>query len=214
LGAVTIHTTEHFLAALAGLSIDNIIAEMDGAELPGVDGSAKEFVELLKKAVPVEQDAPKRVIEVKETLRCLGDGSTLTVFPHQALRISYTLSYDDPAIGTQFFDVIVNEDVFEREIAPARTFCRKSEALMLLISGLGRGANYRNTLIMGRRGPFWNSLRFPNEPARHKVLDLIGDLCLTGAAVKGHIVAMKSGHRLNMELVAKLRALTKGETYG
>jgi len=205
--AFEIHTTEHFLSALAGLSIDNITAEMDGPELPGLDGSAKEFVALLKKAGTTEQDAPKKAIEIKEPLWCAGDGSMLAVFPNEALRISYTLSYDDPAIGTQFFDVTIDEAVFEREVAPARTFCRKSEALMLLASGLGKGASYKNTLIMGRRGPFGNRLRFPNEPARHKVLDLIGDLCLTGAAVKGHVVAIKSGHRLNLELVRRLRQL-------
>jgi len=202
-----VQTTEHFLAAVAGLSIDNITAEIDAPELPGLDGSAREFVELIKRCGIIEQDAPKKVIEVKEPIRCAGEGSFLEVFPHELLRISYTLSYEDPAIGTQFFDVTLDEGVFELEIAPARTFCRKSEALMLLASGLGKGASYKNTLIMGRRGPWGNSLRFPNEPARHKVLDLIGDLSLAGAAVRGHIVAVKSGHRLNMELVRRLRQL-------
>jgi UDP-3-O-[3-hydroxymyristoyl] N-acetylglucosamine deacetylase/3-hydroxyacyl-[acyl-carrier-protein] dehydratase len=206
-GPVEIHTAEHLLAALSGLSIDNITAEIDGAELPGMDGSAREFVAALKKAGIVEQDAPKRTIEIKEPLWCRDEEALLAAFPDENLRISYTLSYEDPAIGTQFFDILVNEESFTREIAPARTFCRKAEALALLASGLGKGASHRNTLIMGRRGPFGNRLRFPNEPARHKALDLMGDLYLAGASVKGRIVAVKSGHRLNIELARRLKQL-------
>ena len=95
--------------------------------------------------------------------------------------------------------------MFKREIAPARTFCMQKEALFLRMLGLGRGANYKNTLIMGNAGPLGNSLRFPDEPVRHKILDLIGDLYILGAPVNAHIVAVKSGHALNMELVKKVR---------
>lgn len=204
-GPLQIQTTEHLLSALAGLSIDNIVIELDNVELPGLDGSAKGFVDAVKQAGIVEQSAPRKVIEVKSPVWC-GDASkdsVLVVLPSEEFRVSYTLSY--PGIGTQFFSTIVNEKSFEAEIAPARTFCFEAEALELLKRGLGKGANYDNTLVMGANGPIKNTLRFSDEPARHKVLDLIGDLYLAGAAVKGHVIAIKSGHRLNMELVKRLK---------
>ncbi len=128
----------------------------------------------------------------------------LAVFPDDNFKVSYTLAY--PGIGTQFFSAIVDEDIFEREIAPARTFCSEREAMELLKMGLGKGANYENTLVMGPKGPINNTLRFSDEPVRHKVLDLIGDLYLAGEFIKGHVVAIKSGHKLNMELVNRLKA--------
>ena len=116
------------------------------------------------------------------------------------------MSYERAALGTQYFSVTVSDEaVFEREIAPARTFCLEEEAMELLRRGLGKGANYGNTLVMGVNGPVKNSLRFPNEPVRHKILDLIGDLCLAGKPLKGRVVAIKSGHKLNLELVRKLK---------
>jgi UDP-3-O-acyl N-acetylglucosamine deacetylase len=202
-GPMQIQTTEHLLAALSGLSIDNITAELDNVELPGLDGSASGYVEALKKAGIVEQDAEKPVIALKSPVWCGGKDALIVAVPDEAFRVSYTLSY--PGIGTQFFSVTVDEKSFVSEIAPARTFCSEMEALELLKRGLGKGANYENTLVMGASGPVNNSLRFPDEPARHKVLDLIGDLCLAGAGLKGHFIAQKSGHRLNMELVKLIK---------
>lgn len=209
-GPLEIQTTEHLLAALSGLSIDNIVIEMDNIELPGLDGSSKGFVEVLKKAGVVEQDAPKRILRIDEPLWTGAGDSLLAVFPDEDFRISYTLSYDNQRLGTQFFSIILNEETFENEIAPARTFCLEEEALELLRRGLGKGANYDNTLVIGKDGPIKNNLRFPNEPVRHKILDIIGDLYLLGSPIKGHVIAVKSGHRLNMELVRKL----KGAGYG
>lgn len=202
-GALQIQTTEHLLAALAGLSIDNIIIELDSIELPGLDGSAKVFTDAIRKAGIVEQDALKEAIEIEEPIWCRDRDAAIVALPADVLRISYTLSY--PGIGTQFFDIELTEEKFESQIAPARTFCFEAEALELLRRGLGKGANYENTLVMGPGGPINNTLRFYDEPVRHKVLDLIGDLCLAGAALKGHVIAVKSGHRLNMELVKKLK---------
>jgi UDP-3-O-acyl N-acetylglucosamine deacetylase len=199
-----IQTTEHLLAALSGAGIDNIIIEMDNIEPPGADGSAKVFLEAVKKAGVVEQDAPKNIFAVKNPVWCASGDSLLAVFPDDEFKISYTLSY--PGIGTQFFSAVINEKIFENEIASARTFCSEAEAAELIKRGLGKGANYENTLVMGLKGPINNTLRFPDEPVRHKVLDLIGDLYLAGEGIKGHVVAIKSGHKLNMELVGKLKA--------
>ena len=204
-GSLEIQTTEHFLASLAGLGIDNIVAEIDNVELPGLDGSAKGFAELIKKAGTIEQDAPKRILKVDEPVWCAAGDAFLAVFPDEDFKISYTLSYDNPELGTQFFTVILNEESFTKEIAPARTFCLEAEVAPLLKKGLGKGANYDNTLVIGKDGPVKNAFRFSNEPVRHKVLDLIGDLYLLGMPLKGHVIALKSGHRLNMELVRKLK---------
>lgn len=206
-GPLQVQTTEHLLAALSGLGIDNAAIEMDNAELPGLDGSAKEYVDAIKKAGMVEQPAERKEFFVKEPVWVEGDGSMLAVFPSEDFKISYTLSYANPALGTMLFNSKIDEEVFSREIAPARTFCMQKEALMLLICGIGRGATFENALVIGRKGPIKNKFRFPDEPVRHKTLDLMGDLYLLGMPIRGHVVAVKSGHRLNMELVKKLKAL-------
>jgi UDP-3-O-acyl N-acetylglucosamine deacetylase len=206
MGPLQIQTTEHLLAALSGLGIDNIVIETDNVELPGLDGSAKGFLDLLASAKIVEQDAPREVLEIKEVVWCGREDSMIAVFPSDNFKVSYTLSYKNPAIGTQFLSIDIDKKSFETQIAPARTFCLEEEAMELLKRGLGKGANYDNTLVIGKSGPVKNTPRFADEPVRHKVLDLIGDLCLLCAQVKGHVVAIKSGHRLNMELVAKLKS--------
>jgi UDP-3-O-acyl N-acetylglucosamine deacetylase len=204
-GPLQVQTTEHLMAALSGLSIDNIIAEVDAAELPGLDGSAEGFVEAIKKCGIAEQDAPREFLELREAVWCGGKDNFIAVFPDDNFRVSYTMSYKEPGLGTQFFGIVVNEKSFENEIARARTFCLEEEALRLLKMGLGKGADYENTLVMGKSGPVKNTLRFPDEPVRHKILDLIGDLYLIGMPLKAHVVAIKSGHALNLELVKKLR---------
>ena len=209
MGPIQVQTIEHLLAALSGLSIDNIVIEVDNIELPGLDGSAKNFLEILKKAKVTEQNAPKRILKIDEAVWCKSEDALLAVFPDKDFRISYVLSYDSPSLGTQFFSIILNEERFESDVSPARTFCLEKEAPELLKRGLGLGANYENTLVIGENGPVNNTFRFPNEPVRHKILDLIGDLYLLGMSIKGHVVAIKSGHGLNMELVRKLKV-----TYG
>ena len=205
MGPLQIQTTEHLMAALSGLSIDNIIIELNGAELPGLDGSAREFVEAIKKCGIAGQDAPRKFLELNKAEWCEGKDNFIAALPYDGFRVSYTMSYKASALGTQFFSIVLDEKNFENEIAPARTFCLEEEALGLLKMGLGKGANYENTLVMGKSGPIKNTLRFPDEPVRHKVLDLIGDLCLIGMPLKAHVVAIKSGHALNLELVKKLK---------
>lgn len=208
-GPLQIQTIEHLLSAFAALSISNIVIELDNVELPGLDGSAREYLALLRGAGIAEQGASQEALIVAAPVWCAGDsragGAFLAAFPSDRLRISYTLSYDCPSIGDQYLDIVVDERGFEKSIAPARTFCLEKEALVLMTQGLGKGANYENTLVMGDAGPVKTALRFPDEPVRHKVLDLIGDLYLTGMPVRAHIVAVKSGHALNMELVKKLK---------
>ena len=201
-----VETVEHMSAALWGAESDNIKIELDSSEPPAMDGSSSEFLEALKKAGIKTQSAERKFIEIKKPLWIEDGESFLGIFPSRTFKISYVLEYPNPAIGRQFFSETVDSEIFRNKIAPARTFCLKEEADLLLKQGYGKGANLKNTLVMTKDGPLENTLRFPDEPVRHKVLDLIGDLYLLGKPVKGRLIAIRSGHKLNLELVKKLRA--------
>lgn len=203
--AVAVATIEHFLSALHGLEIDNLTVEISGEELPGLDGSSLAFVRAIKAAGLVEQEAPRNFIEVLEPLSVHRDGASLLVVPYPGFRVSYSLSYPDSFLRSQFFSTEVTPETFEKEIAPCRTFCLEEEAQALQSQGYGKGANYENTLVIGAQGPVDNKFHFPDEPARHKVLDLIGDMYLLGCPVKGHFFAVRSGHTLNIELLKKIQ---------
>jgi UDP-3-O-[3-hydroxymyristoyl] N-acetylglucosamine deacetylase/3-hydroxyacyl-[acyl-carrier-protein] dehydratase len=205
-GDVTISTVEHVLAAVSGLGIDNLIIELDAAEPAESDGSSAPFVKVLKEAGIVEQDAPKRYIEVKNPIALTENGVQMVALPHDGLRISFTAHYDHPLIGTQYASFDVSQEVFETEIAPARTFSLLKDIEDLRSRGLIKGGSLENSIVIGDReimneGP----LRFSDEFVRHKVLDLLGDLCLLGMPVKAHIISVKSGHASNIKLVKLLK---------
>lgn len=199
-----VQTVEHLMATLSSLGIDNIDVEIDSNELPGLDGSAVNFVEALEKAGIKEQDKERYVYAVKGTISIEEAGSSITIVPAKEFKVSYTLNYDHPLLEAQFLELAVTSDSFKSEIAPARTFCLESEAAELQSQGLGLGANYENTLVVGKEGVIRNKLRFKDEFVRHKILDLIGDLYLAGCPIKGHVIALKSGHSLNLKIAAKL----------
>lgn len=216
-GDVEVFTVEHVLAALGGLGIDNLIIEIDGSEAPNADGSALPFVEVLQKAGIREQEAEKRVFRIESPMGVReGDMSLMALPEDDALWISYVLQYDWPGIGTQYVAVELDEEAFCKEVAPARTFSPEEEVKELQELGLGKGASYDTALIVKKTGEVEdNKLRFPDEFVRHKVLDLIGDLFLLGAQIRGRIVAMRSGHALNAKLVAAMREkMVKGEGGG
>jgi UDP-3-O-[3-hydroxymyristoyl] N-acetylglucosamine deacetylase/3-hydroxyacyl-[acyl-carrier-protein] dehydratase len=202
---------EHFLSAVAGMAIDNLEVEINGSEMPHVDGSALPFVAALKKAEFAEQNAPKKVISITRPVSLTIDDSSIVALPAPSgLTISCTLLYDSPFVGSQNLTVRVTEDEYEKGIAPARTFCLASEVQALLDQGLGKGANYSNTLVVGENGPLENTLRFHDEYVRHKMLDILGDLYLLGAFLRARVVAVKSGHTLNMRFVKKLLKVVAG----
>jgi UDP-3-O-[3-hydroxymyristoyl] N-acetylglucosamine deacetylase/3-hydroxyacyl-[acyl-carrier-protein] dehydratase len=203
-GDVQIYTVEHLMSALAGLGIDNLLVEMDNTELPGLDGSGIEFLQALKKSGIVDQNAEKEYIDIQEPICVNNNGSSILIVPDQELKISYSLSYRHPYLGSQFFSTVVNSETYEKEIAPCRTFCLEEETRELRLSGLGKGANNHNTLVVGQHGVIDNEVRFPDEFARHKVLDVIGDLYLLGKPIRGNIFAVKSGHSLNIALLKKI----------
>ncbi len=200
-----VHTIEHLMAAFFGLGIDNVLIEINNNEVPGLDGSAASFIEVLKKAGIVEQSVPRRTYKVNAPLWVEDDDAVVVVLPSSDFKISYTLKYDHPLLGSQHMDIKFDSETFEKELAPARTFCLQEEADTLIKNGMGKGASYENTLVVSKEGVVNNKLRFENEFIRHKILDLIGDLSLLGTMIKGHVIAVKSGHTLNMKLVRKIK---------
>lgn len=207
-GPVYIETVEHVLAALWGAEIDNIRIELDSSEPPALDGSSLQFLNAIKKAGIKEESAARNFIEIKEPLWLEDKESFLGIFPSSVFKISYILDHPGTVIGRQVFSKVLDTDNFEREVAPARTFCLKEEAEALLRQGYGRGADVKNTLVMDKGGPRDNVLRFPDEPVRHKVLDLLGDLYILGRPIKGRLIAVRSGHKLNLKLVKKIKNKT------
>ncbi len=206
---------EHVLAALAGLRIDNCRIELDAPEPPGLDGSARGFVDALVRAGLQLQPASRPVWAVNAPLVLEQGGATLTLHPlaGDELRIRYFLDYGAfSPLGRQTHTQEITPGEFVRGVADCRTFLLESEAAELRRQGLGKRTTTADLLVFGPHGPLDNTLRYANEPARHKVLDLVGDLALLGADLRGHVVAYRSGHPLNVELVRALyRRLSRSE---
>ncbi len=160
---VEIHTIEHIMSALCGTGIDNIIVELDSEELPGLDGSAQGFADLVKKAGIKEQNAEKEYFTPRIPIWLEENDRSLVLLPHDSFEVSYTLSYENPLLSSQFMSVNISSEIFEKEIAPARTFCLNEEVEALKKMGLGKGANYKNTIVIGKKGIISNKLRFSNE---------------------------------------------------
>jgi len=201
---VQVYTVEHLLAGLFGSGIDNLDIEIDNSEVCGLDGSSKGFIDALSAAGICEQEKERKYITVKEPVMVQDSGASIAIFPSDKLKISYTLDYNNHFIKSDFLEIAVDSELFKKDIAPARTFCLEEEVEELKKKGLGKGANYENALVVGKKGVINNELRFEDEFIRHKVLDLLGDLYILGHPLKGHIIAMKSGHSLNLKLVKKI----------
>lgn len=212
-GTVAIETVEHCLSACAGLDLDNLQIELNANEMPAMDGSSLMFVQELRKAGIREQEPLRTPYVISEVIRVVDGDSELVALPpldsqqQEHLEISYDLDYGPGnPIGGQSYRVLVTPESFEANIAPARTFVLEEEAVKLCEAGLGSHLRHEDILVFGKDGPIDNRLRFPDECARHKILDLIGDLSLFGSPIAGRIFARKSGHSLNHTLA---RALVK-----
>jgi UDP-3-O-acyl N-acetylglucosamine deacetylase len=204
---VRVEMVEHILAALAGLGVDNCEVWVDAEEMPGCDGSSREFVAAIDSAGIVEQRAPVQQIVVGRPIRVVGADSWIAAAPARGagLSVSFEIDFGETSpIGRQRYALDVTPSAFRRELAACRTFIPQEAAQAMREQGLGQRVTPNDLLIFGPRGPIDNELRFPDECARHKVLDVVGDLALTGCDVIGHIVAYRSGHRLHAELAAKL----------
>lgn len=204
-GSVKVHTVEHVISALTGMGVDNAIVEMDANEPPIADGSAKPFVECIKKAGIAEQDAVRKVFEIREPIHQeTGNGSLITVVPDKSFRISCTQVGPDGRM-TQFFSVEITPENYEKEIAAARTFVFYEDVEPLLEKGLIKGGSLENAVVVkGDSVMSKEPMRFPEEFARHKILDLIGDLMLGGKRIMGHVIAVRPGHGPNTEMARKL----------
>lgn len=205
-GGAEVHTVEHVLSALTGLGIDNVLVELNGDEAPEPpDGSTRAFVALLREAGIVEQETPRRPITLTEPV-ALSDGPIqIVALPHDRLRLSFTLVYDNALIGTQHASFDVSPESYADEIAPARTFALFEEVEALRAAGLIKGGTEQNALVVkGDRLLDDQTLRFPDEFVRHKILDLLGDLSLLGRPLHAHVIAVRSGHAANVRFVQKL----------
>ncbi|MBM3262963.1 MAG: bifunctional UDP-3-O-[3-hydroxymyristoyl] N-acetylglucosamine deacetylase/3-hydroxyacyl-ACP dehydratase [candidate division Zixibacteria bacterium] len=238
-----VHTVEHALAAIAGLEIDNVLIELNGAEPPAGDGSSLPFVEALQQAGIVEQDSPRDYVEIESPiLYSERDGDLLrelVVLPSDDFRITFMVDYKKPTIGSQYTVLFSLENEFVTQFAPARTWTFLSEVKTLWQRGLIKGGSLESAIVMadidlppgelaelkelfcitgevavgpdGILGP--SRLRFDNEPCRHKALDLIGDLALLGAPIKAHVLAARSSHAANIELVRRIRSAYKKKRF-
>ncbi len=203
-----VHTTEHLLATFFAMGITNAIVEINGSEVPGMDGSALPFYQALQQAGVKQQDVLAKEIIIQNEICIQEKKASLIAKPcSKGLHLTYTLEYDLPGFPREHVEFEITGQSFGQEIAPARTFALKQEVDALLKLGLGKGANLQNTLILDDHGQIMsNHQRLPNELARHKLLDLLGDLALLGCALQGHILGERSGHELNAGLVKKILA--------
>src|SRR5437588_5621488 len=209
-GSMRVHTVEHILSSLAAMGVDNAIVEMDANEPPIGDGSARPYVELIKKAGIVAQETPRRIFEVREPVHVeTKSGSLLVVLPDPKLRISCTQAGPNGQFA-QFLSTEITPAIYEREIAPARTFVFYEDVRHLMDKNLIKGGSLENAIaIRGEAVLSKEPLRFPDEFVRHKIIDIIGDLALVGRRIRGHVVAVKPGHAANAELA---RALAREQT--
>jgi len=205
-GERRILTVEHVLACLNGLGITNLDVEVEGPELPGLDGSALPFARLFQELGLVEQRIPADVYRVKEPIVCYDKLKSIAIYPAEEFSVSYVLDYEHPHLKDQKVDFSLGPETFVKEIAPARTFCTEKEARELPKMGFGLGADADNTLIVRDDGSHRTGMRFQDECARHKVLDILGDLMLLGYPVVGRVVGLRSGHTLNQKLVEAIRS--------
>lgn len=201
-----VHTVEHVLAAVFGIDIDNVAIELDGPEIPNNDGSSQMFTQVLRKAGLVEQDAERQYIQIVEPVYYRQDDVTLSVLPADELRMTMTIAYDHVAIGTQYASITITPETFEKELAPARTFCFLREVRMLQEQGLIKGGSLESAVVIGDESILNEQLRFPDEFVRHKMLDLLGDMYLLGRRIKGHVIGVKSGHAKNVMFSKQIKS--------
>ena len=235
IGEARIATVEHVLAAIRGLEIDNVVVALDNIEPPVMDGSARPFVDKLLQADIEVQDAPREYLEITEPISYSEPDRAidLVVLPSDKLRITFLVDYRNPALGTQYTSLVSLRDEFAEEFAPARTFCFLSELESLKSQDLIKGGTLDSAVVIcdigktqkdvdqlaalfgiRERVPIGTTgiladrpLRFPNEPVRHKAVDLVGDLALIGVPLKAHVLAARSGHQANVALARKIRGL-------
>ena len=214
-GQVAVEMVEHLLSVLSALGVDCCEVGLTAAELPGLDGSARAYVEAID-SVGVQPLSGSLIepLVVQSPFTIAEDSSSSLVEVHppttDGLRVSYFVEYPGSSIWPQHYEVVVTPERYREDIAGARTFLLEEEARKLQESGVGLTVTTQDLVVFGPDGPLENELRWPNECARHKVLDVIGDLFLSGRPFHGDVTARRSGHRLNAEIVEKVLAAEAG----
>ena len=203
---VSIGTVEHLLSALGGLGVDDVRVEVDGPEVPVLDGSAAPFVILLHEAGLRPLAVPRRHIKVREPIEVVRGGKSVRLVPADHFEISYTIGFDHPLLRHQTLFMRVTPRSYTESVAPARTFGFLREVEMLRKSGLALGGSLENAVVIGETGVLNNKLRFEDEFVRHKILDAVGDLALLGHPLMGRLEATKAGHALHAAVALKLAA--------
>jgi UDP-3-O-[3-hydroxymyristoyl] N-acetylglucosamine deacetylase len=200
---VLISTTEHLLSAFIGIGLDNAVVELDNLEVPILDGSAKPFVDMVLEAGLRKQRKKRTYLRIKREIEVRDGNKFIGAYPASGYAVAYTINFAAP-IGAQSFEIDLSQDLYRKELAPARTFGFLSEEKAMKDMGLIRGASEANVIVLTATGVKNGPLRFEDEFVRHKVLDLIGDLALLGKQIIGRIVADRAGHAMHTALVSRL----------
>ena len=200
----SVETVEHLLAALLSLGIDNVVVELNQAEVPIMDGSAASFVYLVHEAGIKPLSAARKFLKVVRPISLSRGDKRIALYPSEHFKVTYSISFDHPLLRHQSCTMRLTEDVFVDEIAPARTFGFLKEVEVLRKRGLALGGSLDNAIVLGETGVLNSSLRFEDEFVRHKILDVIGDLALVGYPIIGHLVAHRGGHALHASFAQKI----------
>jgi UDP-3-O-[3-hydroxymyristoyl] N-acetylglucosamine deacetylase len=201
---VLISTTEHLLAALVGMGIDNAIVELDNLELPILDGSAQPFVEMVERAGIRKQRRPRTYMRILRAVELRESDKFIAIYPAECYSLSYSINFPHPLIGAETYRAELTPEVCRREIAPARTFGSLQDERVLRNMGLIRGVSTENCVVLDHATVINGPLRYRDEFVRHKMLDLIGDLALLGRRILGRVVADRAGHAMHTAMVALL----------
>jgi len=210
-GAATVQTVEHFMAAVFALGVDNLIVELSGPEMPIFDGSSLFFIEQIANIGLVEQEAKKEVYTLNQPCYFSSGDMHLVALPSEDFRISYTLHYpQSPYLQSQYFSGAITSDVFCREIAPCRTFTLYEDVLPLIQKGILKNAALEHGVVIdGNRVLNPEGVRFGDEMVRHKVLDLIGDIALLGSPLQVHLIGVKTGHAANHAIAGQMQKILR-----
>jgi len=197
-----VHTVEHVMAALHGMEIDNVIVEVSNLEPPICDGGSAKFVSMIEEGGILSQPEAQNIVKISSPLYWSEGDIHMVALPYDGYRLSYTLSYPEPEIlRAQFHSELINPANFKTEIAPCRTFSRYEEISTLMDRGLIKGGSLDNAVIIKGNAVFSREgLHFPDEMARHKVLDMVGDFALIGVPIHAHVIAIRGGHNSNFQL--------------
>ena len=201
---VLISTTEHLLAALMGMGIDNAVVELDSLELPILDGSAQPFVEMILRAGIRKQRRPRTYMRILRAIELREGDKFIAIYPAESYSVRYSINFPHPLIGAETYTAEFTPEVFQREIAPARTFGSLEDERAMRNMGLIRGVSTENCIVLNRNCVINGPLRYPDEFVRHKMLDLLGDMALLGRRILGRVVADRAGHALHTAMVALL----------